>query len=242
MAGQGMVIPIFPLELVLLPGEPQQLRIFEPRYRQMLDDCLLEGRPFGICLVDPFNPVMGWPGPHLIGTMARITHHEEQGANHFIEIQGQKRFIIRDIIPPLIANMEVEEDEEGEFSTQPPIQDILATLDPEEAAEGRLYIRAEVEILPDLIGELEPEGADRLLEMWSGFLDLMCRGMGLPEEILEEWAEAQLLSVADADSDSLWRIASVLMSDTWVRQSILELDDMDEALEELMSNLVEPAA
>ena len=32
------ILPIFPLGLVLLPGEPEQLRIFEPRYKQMLDD------------------------------------------------------------------------------------------------------------------------------------------------------------------------------------------------------------
>ena len=33
-------LPLFVLPMVLLPGEIQELRVFEPRYRQMLDDCL----------------------------------------------------------------------------------------------------------------------------------------------------------------------------------------------------------
>ncbi|MCC6930904.1 MAG: LON peptidase substrate-binding domain-containing protein [Gemmatimonadaceae bacterium] len=41
-------LPIFPLPLVLLPGEIQPLHIFEPRYRQLLGDCLDGNRTFGL--------------------------------------------------------------------------------------------------------------------------------------------------------------------------------------------------
>ena len=41
-------LPLFPLGLVLLPGEPVPLHIFEPRYREMVALCLREDRPFGI--------------------------------------------------------------------------------------------------------------------------------------------------------------------------------------------------
>ena len=41
-------LPLFVLPMVLLPGEIQELRVFEPRYRQMLDDCLLDGKNFGL--------------------------------------------------------------------------------------------------------------------------------------------------------------------------------------------------
>lgn len=37
---------LFPLNLVLLPGERIPLHIFEPRYRALVADCTLEGRPF----------------------------------------------------------------------------------------------------------------------------------------------------------------------------------------------------
>lgn len=42
------VIPIFPLELVVFPGESLNLHIFEPRYRQLIQDCEQEDFHFGI--------------------------------------------------------------------------------------------------------------------------------------------------------------------------------------------------
>ncbi len=41
-------LPIFPLPIVLFPGTPQPLHVFEPRYRQLLADCLAADRRFGI--------------------------------------------------------------------------------------------------------------------------------------------------------------------------------------------------
>src|SRR5258705_13557132 len=41
-------LPIFPLPLVLFPGARQPLHIFEPRYRQMLADCLAGDQRFGM--------------------------------------------------------------------------------------------------------------------------------------------------------------------------------------------------
>lgn len=43
-------IPLFPLEVVLLPGMPLPLHIFEPRYRKMIALCLAEKREFGMIL------------------------------------------------------------------------------------------------------------------------------------------------------------------------------------------------
>lgn len=43
-------IPLFPLNVVLLPGAPLPLHIFEPRYRQMVKDCLEEKTEFGMLL------------------------------------------------------------------------------------------------------------------------------------------------------------------------------------------------
>ena len=41
-------LPLFPLGLVLFPGEPVPLHIFEPRYKEMVRVCLDADRPFGI--------------------------------------------------------------------------------------------------------------------------------------------------------------------------------------------------
>ena len=54
-------LPLFVLPMVLMPGEIQELRVFEPRYRQMLDDCLLtddeistDEKNWNIQFSDPF--------------------------------------------------------------------------------------------------------------------------------------------------------------------------------------------
>jgi len=42
------LLPLFPLDLVLLPGTPLPLHIFEPRYREMIGECLDHNAPFGV--------------------------------------------------------------------------------------------------------------------------------------------------------------------------------------------------
>ncbi|HXO73669.1 MAG TPA: LON peptidase substrate-binding domain-containing protein, partial [Puia sp.] len=41
-------IPVFPLGIVVYPGEMVNLHIFEPRYKQLVNECYREGKPFGI--------------------------------------------------------------------------------------------------------------------------------------------------------------------------------------------------
>ena len=41
-------IPVFPLGIVVYPGEKLHLHIFEPRYKQLINDCKESGKPFGI--------------------------------------------------------------------------------------------------------------------------------------------------------------------------------------------------
>jgi len=42
------LIPLFPLDVVLLPGTPLPLHIFEPRYKEMIAECLAQNRTFGV--------------------------------------------------------------------------------------------------------------------------------------------------------------------------------------------------
>src|ERR1700745_2027494 len=41
-------IPLFPLDVVLLPGTPLPLHIFEPRYKEMIGECRANSAPFGV--------------------------------------------------------------------------------------------------------------------------------------------------------------------------------------------------
>ncbi|MBP6430644.1 MAG: LON peptidase substrate-binding domain-containing protein [Ferruginibacter sp.] len=44
-------IPIFPLGIVVYPGENVNLHVFEPRYKQLINDCIAAKKPFGIPVV-----------------------------------------------------------------------------------------------------------------------------------------------------------------------------------------------
>jgi uncharacterized protein len=66
------VLPMFPLGNVLFPGVGLPLRIFEPRYRQMILDCLDEEREFGVVLIERGSEVGGGDKRFAVGTVARI--------------------------------------------------------------------------------------------------------------------------------------------------------------------------
>jgi Lon protease-like protein len=66
-------IPLFPLNAVLFPGGPLRLRIFEPRYLDLVRDCSRNDGGFGVCLILEGHEV-GEPAlPAAVGTLARIT-------------------------------------------------------------------------------------------------------------------------------------------------------------------------
>jgi Lon protease-like protein len=52
MKKRHLTLPMFPLNMVLLPGETTKLYIFEERYRQLVDDCLENDASFGIPYVE----------------------------------------------------------------------------------------------------------------------------------------------------------------------------------------------
>ena len=52
MKTKQLTIPMFPLNMVLLPGETTKLYVFEERYKQLIDDCLDNDASFGIPFVE----------------------------------------------------------------------------------------------------------------------------------------------------------------------------------------------
>lgn len=105
-------LPLFPLNTVLFPGMPLRLHIFEERYKQMIAECLDNGRPFGVVLirrgVEAFGPTAE---PYSIGCIARILKAQPlpQGRMHLIAL-GQERFRIHALddnsAPYLIGQVE----------------------------------------------------------------------------------------------------------------------------------------
>ncbi|WNH53325.1 LON peptidase substrate-binding domain-containing protein [Stenotrophomonas oahuensis] len=65
-------LPLFPLHSVLLPGASLTLRVFEPRYLDMVRECSRNGTGFGICLILQGEEVGAPATPAAHGVEARI--------------------------------------------------------------------------------------------------------------------------------------------------------------------------
>jgi ATP-dependent Lon protease len=87
-----MEIGLFPLGLVLLPTEQVPLHIFEPRYRELIGECIAEEQPFGIVYADD-------DGLRRIGTLAtvvEVTDRFEDGRLNIV-VEGGSRFRVGEL-------------------------------------------------------------------------------------------------------------------------------------------------
>jgi hypothetical protein len=94
MRADVMELPLFPLNVVLFPGQTLPLHIFEPRYRLMIQRCIEQGQPFGVVLAQDEDDEV----PHIIGTAARITQVERllDGRMNIVTI-GVERFVLQNV-------------------------------------------------------------------------------------------------------------------------------------------------
>lgn len=65
-------LPLFPLRTVLFPGGLLPLRIFEPRYVDMISRCMREGGEFGVLLITAGSEAGALAATASIGTTARV--------------------------------------------------------------------------------------------------------------------------------------------------------------------------
>jgi Lon protease-like protein len=70
-------MPLFPLNTVLFPGGPLPLRIFEPRYVDMVRACMRDGTPFGVVMIRSGQEVGAVTSTAVIGTAARIIDFDQ---------------------------------------------------------------------------------------------------------------------------------------------------------------------
>ena len=86
-------IPIFPLSIVVFPGEDVNLHIFEPRYKQLISECITAKKPFGIPPVISNNI-------NELGTLVEIVEVSKTYDNGEIDIKtkGIKVFRILEVI------------------------------------------------------------------------------------------------------------------------------------------------
>src|SRR5690606_34052761 len=87
------MLPLFPLQAVLVPGAMLGLRVFEPRYLDMVGECGRSGSGFGVCLITQGNEVGTPATPAAFGTEAVI---EDFGTDDdgllTLRVRGARRF------------------------------------------------------------------------------------------------------------------------------------------------------
>lgn len=106
-----ITIPLFPLHTVLFPSGTLPLRIFEPRYLDMVSHCMKTDIGFGICLIREGSEVGKAANTYEIGTLSEITYFNQQSDGLLgITARGQQRFRIlsTEVQPNQLTMAEVE--------------------------------------------------------------------------------------------------------------------------------------
>ena len=197
-------IPLFVLPSGIFPSINEPLRVFEPRYKQMLDDCTLNEGPFGYIAHDPDSEsIDGWSQPGTFGVMCSLSDMREQGTNLMFTANAEQRFEVLDVVQAALPSM--------------PFGDIYPTVDDlveqyvEDQPEGKLYLRARVRLLDDLEGELSAEDWSDFLHDWAQHIvdvNAMFRNEDVDLEQMLLILEEEFLPY---DSTSLWQVANAVL-------------------------------
>jgi len=232
---QTKVIPIFPLDLVLFPRQELPLRIFEPRYKQLVDDCMLGNGQFGVCLIDETNSVNGWNSPKLVGTIAKITKCEDiqlDGLQLHIETIGRSSFKIKKIIPPSIPQplnydpLSVEGHQE------------ISDLHEKVGTEEKMYIQAEVEMIPEIDENISLDQWEKLVELWKKKTVRQALPQVVEPHTLEHVLEQYYLTTDTPTIDYIYSLSALGANDPNDLQPVLEavtMDDLIQKVEELLT-------
>ncbi|MEE8603546.1 LON peptidase substrate-binding domain-containing protein [Euzebya tangerina] len=190
-----MDLPLFPLHLVLYPGRPLPLHLFEMRYRDMLRDCLAGDGLFGVVAIrsgrevgtdwttgkshppaDPSPPTQPSSSIYAVGTITKIRTVSERDDGRFdIITVGSGRFRVR------------------------------------ETLNDRSYLHADVDELDE---SEEPQDVIAAEELRTVLLPYL-KGLGVPEEFCER------LPTSPAELSYL--ACSALQVEVPIQQGLLEL-------------------
>lgn len=153
-------LPLFPLPVVLFPGVPLPLHIFEPRYRQLLQDISQTNNLFGLAYFDSTTTDRELPAVGQVGCVAEVTETQAfpDGRSNILTI-GVVRYRIESYVergdPYLVARVNYfEDDEEDENELSNAAADVAETFT--RIARAVRTINDERLNLPD-ISDTEPQ-------------------------------------------------------------------------------------
>ena len=224
------VVPLFVLPMGLFPLTQEPLRVFEPRYKQMLDDCVLGDSPFGyVAAASPSEELGGWSMPSEYGLLSTADDLTEQGTNLLFTASGETRFRVVKVLPAALPARDF-----GEIF--PTVDDLVEEYAGEEP-DGKLYLRAEIEELPALEGVVRSERWGRLVRLWSEHIvnvDSLVRASGMGLDEILPIMEGEFLPYTEA---GLWSACQSILDDHGDRQAALSRARADEVAEVIESAL-----
>ena len=224
------IIPIFPLDLVLFPRQTLPLRVFEPRYKQLVDDCMLGDGQFGVCLIDENNSVNGWNSPKLIGTIAKITECKDvelDGLQLHIETLGRNSFKIKKIIPPSISQPEDYDPLSVEGHQQ------VSELHEKIGTGNKMYIQAEVEMIPEIDEDITIDQWQKLIRLWKKKIIQQALPQVVEPHALEHVLEQYYLKTDTPTIDYVYSLAALGAKVPNELQPILEAKTIDELIQKV---------
>ncbi len=183
-------IGLFPLPAVLVPGEQAPLHVFEPRYRELVNECLDDGEPFGFILSDD-------DGMRQVGTRAAVIEVLERfdDGRMNVVVEGRDRFRVVDLTEGRsFATAEVDAlDDSGDAPTADERERCLAAYD-------RVVAAAEAEL------DALDRDADDLAFQIAARIDL---GTDVKQDLLELRSErdrvVRLAPLLDRAADAVQR-------------------------------------
>jgi Lon protease-like protein len=153
-------LPLFPLPVILFPGTPLPLHVFEPRYRKMLKDIQITNNLFAIPFFDASESNERKPSAGAIGCVAELRDIQqlEDGRANILTV-GVIRFRLGDYVdagePYYVGEVSFFEDEEEDLELLEPraraVKDLFMRV-----ARAMRRIAGETEELPDL-PDITPE-------------------------------------------------------------------------------------
>ncbi len=146
---------LFPLGIVLLPTEQIPLHIFEPRYRELIGQCLISGEEFGLVLADQDG------GLAEIGTRARVTEVLEQfdDGRLNVVVQGGERFRL----------VELTEGRDYQTAEVEPVEDLDDPASPDEVARTLALFDRLLELTGEIVERPEPDAEQVSFEVAARF-------------------------------------------------------------------------
>jgi len=186
-------IPLFPLHTVLFPDGILPLRIFEPRYLDMVSACLRTESGFGVCLISKGNEAGNPAECHEIGTLAKIVDWEK-GEDGLLRIMAHGEQRIRVLQKRVRQNQLLEGDVE--------------VLDDAEDQE----LPVEFQLLSDLLRQIATKFELPFLSEHEKFMRAVWVGCRLAELLPIELIDKQILLEMDDPMRRLEQIQIALQT------------------------------